>query len=103
MPRDFNRRIALFGIMDESCPTGRAMNDHAWITVTLREWVESQRNEHTPHRAALLEAVDRADIGTIRDLMAEAPFDDGQRRYLDDLLTRWEEMMSGEVEGNPDV
>lgn len=65
------------------------MADAAWFTVTLREWLESQRLEHTPHRAALTEAMNKGDTATIRNLLAEAPFSSSQRRYLDDLLKRW--------------
>jgi hypothetical protein len=73
------------------------MADSAWLRVTLREWVESQRQEQTPHRAALVAAIEASDLPRLRELMAEAPFDTGQRRYLDDLLTRWEQSLP-----NPD-
>jgi hypothetical protein len=70
------------------------MTDSAWLRVTLREWVESQRQEHTPHRAALIAAIESSDLPGLRRLLADAPFDSGQRRYLDDLLTRWEQALS---------
>lgn len=66
------------------------MPDRPWFLVTVREWLESQRLENTPHRAALNEAMNRGDIGEIRRLLGEAPFSADQRRYLDDLLSRWE-------------
>lgn len=66
------------------------MADKAWFTVTLREWIESQRLQDTPHRAALMAAMEAGDTATIRQLLAEADFTDRQRRYLDDLLDRWE-------------
>ena len=64
--------------------------DNAWFVVTLREWLESQRLESTPHRAALSDAMNRGDTGAIRDFLREAPFSDDQRRYLEDLISRWE-------------
>ena len=64
--------------------------DHRWLTVTLREWLENQRHMHTPHRAALRAAIDTHDIDAVRSLLEEAPFNDEQRRYLDDLIDRWE-------------
>jgi hypothetical protein len=70
------------------------MADSAWLRVTLREWVENQRQEHTPHRAALIAAIESSDLPGLRLLLADAPFDAGQRRYLDDLLTRWEQALS---------
>lgn len=66
------------------------MVDKAWFTVTLREWIESQRLQDTPHRAALMAAMESGDTATIRKLLAEADFTERQRRYLDDLLDRWE-------------
>ena len=72
------------------------MADHAWFSVTLREWLENQRHEHTPHRAALRAAIDQGDTATLRRLLAEAPFNHEQRRYLDDLLDRWEAALAEE-------
>jgi hypothetical protein len=72
------------------------MADHAWLTVTLHEWLENQRHEHTPHRAALSAAIDGGDTATVRRLLADAPFNPEQRRYLDDLLDRWEEALSSD-------
>jgi hypothetical protein len=72
------------------------MTDSAWFRITLREWAESQRQEQTPHRAALLTAIESSDLPRLRELLAEAPFDQGQRRYLDDLINRWEQSISGD-------
>lgn len=69
---------------------GTAMTDRPWFLVTLREWLESQRLENTPHRAALNKAMNEGDIAAIRGFLNEAPFSADQRRYLDDLLNRWE-------------
>lgn len=77
--------------------------DHAWLTVTLRTWLENQRSEHTPHQAELRVAIDTHDTATVRRLLAAAPFNDDQRKYLDDLLTRWEEALSvAELDKEPD-
>jgi hypothetical protein len=66
------------------------MADRPWFLVTLREWLESQRLENTPHRAALSKAMNEGDTATVRRLLKEAPFSTDQRRYIDDLLDRWE-------------
>ncbi len=68
----------------------------SWFLVTIREWLESQRLENTPHRAALNDAMNSGDIGGIRRLLGQAPFSADQRKYLDDLLDRWEKADSGE-------
>jgi len=68
--------------------------DTAWFVLTLREWLENQRLSSSPHRAALSAAMNAGDTGTVRLLLADAPFSDDQRRYLDDLLDRWEGSMS---------
>lgn len=66
------------------------MASTALFVVTLREWLESQRLQDTPHRAALNAAMNKGDIPTLRQLFGEAPFSPDQRRYLDDLLDRWQ-------------
>ena len=71
------------------------MTNEAWFTVTLREWFESQRMEHTPHRAALIAAMEAGDTDVIRDLLKDAPFSNDQKRYLFDLLARWEHSRTG--------
>lgn len=72
------------------------MADRPWFLVTIREWLESQRLENTPHRAALSKAMNDGDIAEIRRLLGEAPFSADQRRYLNDLLDRWENAESDE-------
>ncbi len=76
------------------------MTDRPWFLVTLREWLESQRLENTPHRAALSKAMDEGDTVTIREFLKEAPFSTDQRRYLDDLIDRWEK---AESEARPEA
>jgi hypothetical protein len=70
------------------------MADSAWFVLTLREWIENQRLESSEHRAALAAAMNAGDTGRIRLLLEDAPFSADQRRYLDDLLDRWEGSMS---------
>jgi hypothetical protein len=75
----------------QKCAIGRlAMANKAWFAVTLREWLENQRLESTPHRAALNAAMDAGDTAAIRRFLDTAPFSHDQRRYLDDLISRWE-------------
>jgi len=71
------------------------MTATALFVVTLREWLESQRLQDTPHRAALNAAMNEGDTSAIRRLLLEAPFSSDQRRYLDDLITRWEHPEAG--------
>ncbi len=73
------------------------MADRPWFLVTLREWLESQRLENTPHRAALSKAMNEGDTATVRTLLKEAPFSSDQRRYVDDLIDRWEKAESGDL------
>ena len=68
------------------------MSDHPFFAATLREWLAHQRPEHTPHPVALNAAIDQADPWAVRQLLADAPFSPEQRRYLDDLLERWQEV-----------
>jgi len=71
------------------------MPDRPWFVVTIREWLESQWLENTPHRAALGEAMNAGNVPELRRLLADAPFSPDQRRYLDDLLNRWEQSEEG--------
>lgn len=72
------------------------MTSTALFVVTLREWLESQWLQDTPHRAALSAAMNEGDTTAIRKLLDEAPFSPEQRRYLDDLLERWRKAEAGE-------
>lgn len=72
------------------------MTATALFVVTLREWLESQRLQDTPHRAALHAAMDEGDTTAIRKLLGEAPLSPEQRRYLDHLLDRWQKAEAGE-------
>ncbi|MBE0611211.1 MAG: hypothetical protein IH609_17650 [Dehalococcoidia bacterium] len=72
------------------------MTSTALFVVTLREWLESQRLQDTPHRAALNASMNEGDTTAIRRLLDEAPFSPDQRRYLDDLLDRWQKAEAGD-------
>lgn len=72
------------------------MTSTVLFVVTLREWLESQRLQDTPHRAALNAAMSEGDTAAIRKLLAEAPFSPEQQRYLGDLLDRWRKAEAGE-------
>lgn len=75
------------------------MADNAWFAVTLREWLESQRLESTPHRAALSDAMNTGDTAAIRQFLEGAPFSHDQKKYLDDLISRWEATERGAESG----
>ena len=72
------------------------MPNRPWFVVTIREWLESQRLENTPHRAELGRAMNEGDVPAIRRLLGDAPFSANQRRYLDDLLDRWQKAEDGD-------
>lgn len=75
---------------------GATMTSTALFVVTLREWLASQRLQDTPHRAALIAAMNEGDTAEIHRLLVDAPFTPDQRRYLDDLLERWRKAETGE-------
>ncbi len=66
------------------------MDEQAWFSVTLRDWLEHQRHAHIPHHRDLIAALHRNDPAAVRALLADTPFTPEQRRYLDDLLNRWQ-------------
>jgi hypothetical protein len=72
------------------------MTGTALFVVTLREWLESQWLQDTPHRAALNAAMNDGDTAAIHQLLMDAPFSPDQRRYLDDLLERWRKAEAGD-------
>lgn len=78
------------------------MRDHTWFLVTLREWLEHQEHENVPHRAELSAAIHHGDVDRVRGLLRDAPFSAAQRRYLDDLLQRWEDAATQSPESEPE-
>lgn len=83
-------------MIEPSMAGGTTMTSTALFVVTLREWLESQHLQDTPHRAALNAAMNEGDTTAIRKLLGEAPFSREQRRYLDDLLDRWQKAEAGD-------
>lgn len=82
-------------MIEPSMAGDATMTSTALFVVTLREWLESQRLQDTPHRAGLNAAMHEGDTKAIRRLLGEAPFSPEQRRYLDDLLDRWQRAEAG--------
>ena len=70
--------------------------ERAWILVTLHNWLETQVHEDAPHRAQLQAAMEANDPAAFRRALEDAPFSAGQRRYLDDLLTRWQQLLDSD-------
>jgi hypothetical protein len=59
--------------------------------VSLLRWLRRQLREPMPIRERLEAAVEHDDPGEVRRLLAQAPFSDVQRRYVEDVLRAWEE------------
>ena len=83
------------------------MADHTWILVTLRNWLEHQLSEPGPLHDALEHAIAANDPASVRRIFQDVPFTDGQRRYFNDLIQRWQdtinasETASDETNGPP--
>jgi hypothetical protein len=60
-------------------------------SVSLLRWLRRQLREPMPIRERLEAAVEHDDPGEVRRLLAQAPFSDLQRRYVEDVLRAWEE------------
>jgi hypothetical protein len=58
--------------------------------VSLLRWLRRQLREPLAIREHLEAAVENDDPGEARRLLAEAPFSEVQRRYVDDVLRAWE-------------
>jgi hypothetical protein len=58
--------------------------------VSLLRWLRRQLREPLPARERLEAAVEHDDPHEARRLLADVPFNDAQRRYVDVLLDRWE-------------
>ncbi len=67
---------------------------HAWATANLMRWLRQQLQERSPEREHLEAAVAYGDPAEARRVLAHAAFTDAQRRYVDDLLCRWEEALA---------
>jgi hypothetical protein len=58
--------------------------------VSLLRWLRRQLREPSPLRERLEAAIANDDPGEARRIVANAPFNDAQRRHLDRLLDEWE-------------
>jgi hypothetical protein len=58
--------------------------------VSLMRWLRRQLRQPLPGREHLEAAVANDDPAEARRILAEAPFTDGQRQYVDEVLERWE-------------
>jgi hypothetical protein len=58
--------------------------------VSLLRWLRRQLRQPLPGREHLEAAVENDDPGEARRLLADAPFSQEQRRYVDEVLAAWE-------------
>jgi hypothetical protein len=58
--------------------------------VSLMRWLRRQLRQPLPGREHLEAAVENDDPAEARRLLADAPFTPEQRRYVDDVLDRWD-------------
>ena len=58
--------------------------------VSLRRWLRRQLAQPLPVRERLEAAVENDDPREARRLLEDVPFNDVQRRYVDELLDRWD-------------
>jgi hypothetical protein len=63
-------------------------------TENVYRWLRRQLRQPTPDREHLEAAVERGDPAEVRRLLGRHPFTADQRRYLDDLLARWEQALA---------
>jgi hypothetical protein len=62
--------------------------------VSLLRWLRRQLREPTPVRERLEAAVEHDDPAEVHRLLAQLPFNDGQRRNVEQLLEAWERTLS---------
>jgi hypothetical protein len=71
-------------------------------TVSLLRWLRRQLAQPLPFREHLEAAVQNDDPAEARRLLANVPFSDAQRRYVDSVLDAWErESGTGHRGGEP--
>jgi uncharacterized membrane protein YvbJ len=58
--------------------------------VSLLRWLRRQLRQPSPLREHLEAAVENNDPAEVRRLLAGVPFNDGQRRNVEQLLAAWE-------------
>jgi hypothetical protein len=59
--------------------------------VSLLRWLRRQLRQPLPGREHLEAAVENDDPAEARRVLASAPFSREQRRYVDDVLDRWDQ------------
>lgn len=62
--------------------------------MSLLRWLRRQLRQPTPIREHLEAAVENDDPAEARRLLAQLPFNDGQRRNVEQLLEAWERTLS---------
>ena len=63
--------------------------------VSLLRWLRRQLRQPLPGREHLEAAVENDDPAEARRLLADAPFSQAQRQYVDEVLDAWEREKSG--------
>jgi hypothetical protein len=63
--------------------------------VSLLRWLRQQLREPAAIREHLEAAVENDDPREARRILADAPFSAAQRRYVDDVLDRWDREKAG--------
>lgn len=66
--------------------------------VSLLRWLRRQLREPLPARERLEAAVENNDPAEARRLLVGVPFNDAQRRFVDELLEAWERQAVSEPE-----
>ena len=66
------------------------MDEQAFLVATIVHWLQDQLRQPVPEREQLAAAVANNDPAEFRRILARAPFSPEQRRYLEDLVHRWE-------------
>jgi hypothetical protein len=61
-------------------------------TVSLLRWLRRQLRQPTPLREHLEAAVENDDPAEARRVVARIPFTEAQRRHVEGLIARWEEV-----------
>jgi hypothetical protein len=67
--------------------------------VSLRRWIRRQLRQPTPEREHLEAAIEAGDVAEVRRLVARSAFSEGQRRYVEWVLTEWERAVAEEQRG----
>jgi hypothetical protein len=65
-------------------------DDDRLASVSLTQWVRQQLGQHFPEREQMAEAIRNGSPADVRRLLENTPFSDAQRRYLNELLRRWQ-------------